>query len=106
MKKAIHTRLIVYAFALSAFINLCLVLSEFAGLERDKYPWFIRVTNAIAAPPGVFAKALLEPRQHTVHAFALAASESMLFSFIFYAFILWLLFESLNVWRLHKNSAK
>jgi hypothetical protein len=104
MKKTIHTRLIGYALALSALINLSLVLSQFAGLERDKYAWFVRVADAIAAPPGVIAKAFFEPRQHTVHAFALAAAESLLCSFVFYSFFLWLIFELLAAWRVSSKS--
>ena len=104
MKNTIHTRLVGYAFALSALINLCLVLSEFAGLESDRHAWLVRVANAIAAPPGVLAKALFEPRQHTVHAFALAAAESLLCSFVFYLFFIWLVFELVIVWKGRRKS--
>jgi len=96
MKKATHLRLGIDAFGLSALINLCLVLSQFAGLERDRYGWLLRVTDAVAYPPGLIAKFLFAPKQHTVHAFAVAAMESLLCSLLVYALLLWFVLKWLN----------
>ncbi len=105
MRKAVHLRLIMYAFGLSAFLNLCLVLSQFAGLERGRYGWVLRLTEAIAYPPGLIAKFFFAPKQHAVHAFALAATESLLCSLLVYALLLWLLLELLNSRMLRTGSA-
>jgi hypothetical protein len=96
MKKVAHLRLMMYALGFSALLNLFLVLSQFAGLERSRFGWLLRLTDAVAYPPGLIAKLLVTPKQHTVHAFAMAATESLLCSFLFYALVLWLLLEVLN----------
>jgi hypothetical protein len=96
MKKATHLRLSMYAFGLSALLNLCLVLSQFAGLEKDRYGWLLRLTDTVAYPPGLIAKSFFAPKQHTVHAFAVAATESLLCSLLVYALLLWLVLELWN----------
>jgi hypothetical protein len=106
MRKVSHVRFVFRAIAISALLNLCLVLSEFAGLQREKYGLFLHTTDAIAAPPGVIARVLFAPKQHTVHAFALAAAESLVCSFVFYALLIWMLFELLDVWRSHKTQRR
>jgi hypothetical protein len=105
MKRAAHLRLMMYASGLSALLNLCLVLSQFAGLERGKHGWLLRLTDAIAYPPGLISKFFFAPKQHTVHAFALAATESLLCSLLVYALLLWLFLEFLNSRMLHARSA-
>ena len=97
MRKATHFHLILRAFGLSALLNLCLVLSQFAGLERDRYGWLLRLTDAIAYPPGLIAKCLFAPKQHSVHAFAVSATESLLCSVLVYALLLWLVLELWSV---------
>lgn len=99
MGKVIHVRFMFRAIFLSAILNLCLVLSGFAGVEKSRSPILLRATNAIAAPPGVIARALFAPKQHTVQAFALAAAESLVCSFVLYALFFWTLFELSNVLR-------
>jgi len=96
MKRAAHLRLTLYALGLSALLNLFLVVSQFAGLERGRFGWLLRLTDAIAYPPGLVAKFLFAPKQHTVHAFALAATESLLCSLLVYTLLLWLFLEFLN----------
>lgn len=103
MKKRIHVRFVLQAIAISAVLNLCLVLSEFAGVQNGYRSFFVRIADAIASPPGVIANLFLAPRQHTVHAFVLAAAESLVCSFVFYVLFIWAVREILNLWIVRRN---
>lgn len=96
--------LVLKAVAFSALLNLCLVLSEFAAVPKGgDRSLFVRIADAIAAPPGLISQIAFAPKQHTVHAFVLAAAESLICSFVFYALVAWAVLELLRLWKMRRN---
>lgn len=92
---------------ISALLNFGLVLTAFVGGPQGRYPLVVRFADAVAAPPGVIANALFSPKQHTAHAFILAAVESLVCSFLFYALVAWVILSLVHSvkWALRKPEA-
>jgi hypothetical protein len=103
MKTLIKSGLVLKAIAFSALLNLCLVFSAFASIPNESHNLFVKIADAIAAPPGVISELAFTPKQHTVHAFVLAAAESLVCSFVFYALVAWAVLELLRLRKIHKN---
>jgi hypothetical protein len=103
MKIWLKSGLVLKAVAFSSLLNLCLVLTAFCGVSGGSCSTVVRIADAIAAPPGVIAQLVLSPKQHTAHAFAVAAAESLVWSFVFYALVAWVALEFLRRWQAYRN---
>jgi hypothetical protein len=73
------------AFILSIWINLALILVSFLPVQQIK-----SIACILAAPTTPFANRFFVPQQHTVSAFLLAASESLLCSIVIYTMLAWI----------------
>jgi hypothetical protein len=95
-------RHVVHAVAASLFINIVMIILPIAGVGPRTSLIFIKISDAIAAPPGIFVN-IFAPKEHSVSAFALAASESLVISILFYFAILWLILECVAQITSHYN---
>jgi hypothetical protein len=76
------------AMAASFLINTAMILLPILGGRSGIHAVLVKTSDVIAAPAGLFVDAFA-PRQHTTEAFALAAVESLVVSFLVYALVLW-----------------
>ena len=85
-------KLLQAALASLAINAVGALLPLFAGNAQSNSA-FVKVSDAIAAPAGVFAGAFA-PHEHTLGAFTSAALALLTVSFLFYALISWLVIEA------------
>jgi len=101
MKRAKSTMLLLgKAMAASFLINIAMILLPILGGGTGIHAVFLRISDAIAAPAGLFASAF-SPKQHMAGAFALAAVECLVVSFLIYALVMWAALWCLNKIVIH-----
>ncbi|MGA2169605.1 MAG: hypothetical protein ABSG62_15460 [Terracidiphilus sp.] len=103
MKKInVGKRQFVQAVVASLFINIVMIILPIAAVGPRTSLIFVKISDAIAAPPGIFVN-IFAPKEHSAIAFMLAASESFVFSILFYTAILWLILECVSQIAIHFN---
>ncbi len=91
MKMRMEKHMAMKAVYISAVINLGMVLLGFSGGINGNKTFLTRISDLIAAPPGVIINVIVSQKQHTASGFALSAVESIVISFLFYTLIAWAL---------------
>ncbi len=96
-------RPLVWSVVASGIVNLFLISSAFVSGAGSIY---VKVADAIAAPPGCISNRLFAPNEHSLGAFVGASLGSLIFSFLFYAIISYaLIYAALRFrqWRSHRE---
>jgi hypothetical protein len=93
MKVILQRQLMLKALTISIAVNGAMVFMSLLGGPESL---LVRIADAIAAPPGVIAKWVFQPREHSVGAFVAAAAESLGFSVLFYAIAVLLILKAVN----------
>jgi hypothetical protein len=99
MLKTGNARPLVWSVIASGIVNSFLISSAVVSGAGSIY---VKVADAIAAPPGFISNRLFVPKQHSTNAFVAAALGSLVFSFLFYAIISFALIYAarrLRSWR-------
>ena len=88
MLKTGNARTLVWSVVSSGIVNSFLISSTAVGGPRSIY---VKVADAIAAPPGFISNRLFVPKEHGTNAFVAGALGSLTFSFFFYSLIFFFL---------------
>jgi hypothetical protein len=96
MQRIPQQRLVLAALIASIALNGAMILmSVLAGVPGvGAFP--LRISDAIAAPPGLIVKWVFQPHEHSVGAFVVAAVESLIFSVFFYVIAALLVLEAVG----------
>jgi hypothetical protein len=99
MLKTGNARTLVWSAVTSGIVNSFLISSAVVSGPRSIY---VKVADAIAAPPGFISNRLFVPKEHSTDAFVATALGSLIFSFLFYAIMSFFLISAvrrLRSWR-------
>lgn len=96
VKKADSKSPLLQAAVFSAIVNSLLLLTGIAGGAIGPRSALSRISNAISAPPAYIAEKLIVQKEHSVGAFAMAAGEFLICSFVFYGFVGWAVLHLVN----------
>jgi hypothetical protein len=96
MLKTGNARALVWSVVASGIVNSFLLSSAVVGGAESIY---VKVADAIAAPPGFISNWLFVPKEHSTNAFVAGALGSLIFSFLFYAVISYALIYAVQLLR-------
>jgi hypothetical protein len=77
-------RLVLTAFMASVALNSAMILMSVLAGVPGVGAFLVRIADALAAPPGLIAKRVFQPHEHSVWAFVAATAQSLIFSILFY----------------------
>jgi hypothetical protein len=84
MLKGVHGRLCIRALVISVVVNVLMIGAGVTGGVQEKSTRFARLSDIMAAPPGVIISRCCGPQQHTAGAFFVSIAEATVISILFY----------------------
>jgi len=93
MPKYSHSRLFTQAFVASVLLNVLTIVAGLAGGAQGRSTLLTRLSDIIAAPPGIIITHCCAPHQHTGGAFFLSILEATGISILFYGLAAWFILE-------------
>jgi hypothetical protein len=92
--------LAVKAVLISLALNAGMVVAALLGSLFGERSLLTRVSDLVAAPPGLIAERAFQPRDHSAGALIVSMSASLTFSIVFYAVIVLAILEAVRFGRL------
>lgn len=98
MLKYSHGRLLTRALVASVVLNALMIVAGLSGGAQGRTTLWTRLSDVVAAPPGIIIAHCCGPHEHTAGAFVLSMVEATGISILFYGFIAWIILE-LVYWK-------
>jgi hypothetical protein len=93
MPKYSHGRLFTKALVGSVVLNVLMIAAGLSGGANGRSTLLTRLSDVLAAPPGIIITHCCAPRQHSGGAFLLSIVEATGISVLFYGLVAWLILE-------------
>jgi hypothetical protein len=87
--KSPYLRLLLKALVISLFLNLGIILAGLSAGVEGGTNFLTKLSDMVAAPPGLIISRCCSPKEHTAHAFDTSMFASIAISVLFYALICW-----------------
>ncbi|MGA7631204.1 MAG: hypothetical protein WCB11_10575 [Terriglobales bacterium] len=93
MSEYSHGRLFAKVLVVSVVLNVLMIAAGLSGGAQGRSTLLTRLSDVVAAPPGMIIKHCCAPRQHTSGAFFLSVLAATGISILFYSLAAWLILE-------------
>ena len=104
MPRCSHSQLFTKALLASGVLNALMIVAGLSGGAQGRSTLLTRLSDAVAAPPGIIITHCCAPHEHTARAFLLSVVEATGVSVLFYGLIAWLILE-LVYWKRKADTA-